>query len=268
MAEKYRKGVFAIVYFIEDKKPKYLILKRKLHWTGWECPKGGIEKNESLAETIKREIIEETGLKIKQMKKFNISGKYNYNKELKDRKNFTGQTFEAVYAIEVKNQEVTLDTKEHSDFKWLDFSEALKKLTWENQKQALQKIHEDLIAKQYTGFRKKITSSGKLLLAGKTESNNEKLIKEIVKPEEIVFHTVKPGSPFVVIKNSINPTKQDIKEAAIFCAKHSHDWKDNKKDVAVHYFKGKDIYKNKSMKTGTFGVKNTKDVLVKKGWLR
>ena len=32
----------------------------------------------------------------------------------------------------------------------------------------------------------------------------------------------------------------------------------------MHYFLGKDIYKNKEMKTGTFGVKKFKEILVKK----
>ena len=111
-------------------------------------------------------------------------------------------------------------------------------------------------------FREFKTSSGKLVLAGKDERNNEELITQI-ESEEIVFHTAKPGSPFVNIKYK-NPSSEDIKEAAIFCAVKSQDWRDNKSDVKVNLFKGKDIYKTKEMKIGTFGVKNKKDILIKK----
>jgi predicted ribosome quality control (RQC) complex YloA/Tae2 family protein len=110
-------------------------------------------------------------------------------------------------------------------------------------------------------FRKFKTSSGKTVLAGKSAENNEQLIKQ-VKKEETVLHTKKPGSPFVNIKGKA--IKKDLKEAAIFCARYSRDWRDNKKDVIVHYFKGKNVYKEKGMKLGTFGVKKAKEIKVKK----
>ncbi|OGJ21660.1 hypothetical protein A3K73_01325 [Candidatus Pacearchaeota archaeon RBG_13_36_9] len=110
-------------------------------------------------------------------------------------------------------------------------------------------------------FRKFTTSSGKIVLGGKSAENNEKLIKQ-VNPEETVLHTKAPGSPFANLKGKA--TKKDIKEAAVFCARYSQDWRDNKKDMIVHYFKGKDIYKNKLMPTGTFGVRKFKEITVKK----
>lgn len=110
-------------------------------------------------------------------------------------------------------------------------------------------------------FREHVTKQGTLILAGKNENNNEDLVKQAEKDEE-VFHTKETGSPFVNIKGE--PKKGDMKEAAIFCAKYSKDWKKNHKDIEVHQFKGKDIYKNKGMKAGTFGVKNRKIIKVKK----
>jgi len=38
--------------------------------------------------------------------------------------------------------------------------------------------------------------------------------------------------------------------------------------VEVHYFSGKDVYKLKGMKTGTFGVKRIKKIIVKKKELK
>ncbi len=110
-------------------------------------------------------------------------------------------------------------------------------------------------------FRQFTTKAGTLVLAGKDAKNNEELVKQIEK-EEVVLHTEKPGSPFVNIKGK--PKRGDVKEAAIFCASKSQDWRDNKKKVVVHKFKGKDIYKRKIMRLGTFGVKNKKIIKVKK----
>ena len=110
-------------------------------------------------------------------------------------------------------------------------------------------------------FRKFRTKSGTTILAGRTAENNEELIKQVKKNEE-VFHTDAPGSPFVNIKGK--PKRGDIKTAAVFCARYSREWKKKKKDVEVHRCEGRDIYKNKMMKTGTFGVKKFKRVRVKK----
>jgi len=113
-------------------------------------------------------------------------------------------------------------------------------------------------------FREFATKKGTLILGGKSANNNEELILQVGKNEE-VFHTAIPGSPFVNIKGK--PKIGDIGQAAIFCARYSQDWRDNKKDVIVHRFKGKDIYKEKGMKPGTFGIKKFKKIKVKKKWI-
>jgi predicted ribosome quality control (RQC) complex YloA/Tae2 family protein len=103
-------------------------------------------------------------------------------------------------------------------------------------------------------FREFITSSGKKVLAGKDAEQNEELVKQFIGTDNKIFHTSKPGSPFCVIEK-VKHTKKDEKEAAIFCASKSQDWRDNKGDVEVNFFDGDDIYKKNGMKTGMFGVK-------------
>lgn len=110
-------------------------------------------------------------------------------------------------------------------------------------------------------FRESISPNGILILAGKNSKNNEELIAQAGN-EEFVLHTHLPGSPFVNIKGI--PKKEDLKHAAVFCAKYSKDWKRNKNDVIVHVFKGKNIYKTSEMAQGTFGVKQLKKITVKK----
>jgi len=58
------------------------------------------------------------------------------------------------------------------------------------------------------------------------------------------------------IIDKLNPLKEEIKEAAIICALKSQDWRDNKKDVVIHMFSGKEVAKDKDMKEGTWKVKS------------
>ncbi len=112
-------------------------------------------------------------------------------------------------------------------------------------------------------FREFYTSSGKGVLGGKSAEQNEELMKDFIGKDNLILHTEKPGSPFCVIQD-LNPSKNDLKETAIFCASKSHDWRDNKQDVRVHIFSGKVVYKNKSMPKGTFGVKEYETINVKR----
>jgi predicted ribosome quality control (RQC) complex YloA/Tae2 family protein len=113
------------------------------------------------------------------------------------------------------------------------------------------------------GFREFTTSSGKKVLAGKSAEQNEELVKQFLKKENIMFHTKKPGSPFCICLE-LDISKKDLKEIATFCASKSQDWRDNKSDVIVHFFSGKDVYKWKRMPAGTFGVKKNEDIKIKK----
>jgi 8-oxo-dGTP pyrophosphatase MutT (NUDIX family) len=134
--KKYRKAIFGVAYSkSSDGKIEYIILKRKNHWKGWEFPKGKIEKFETKKMAAKREVKEETGLKILKIKRFNEKGYYHYHKKLKDRPGVVGQTYH-LFAVRVEkgNGKLKLDKGEHDGYKWVSFEEALKKLTWPNQR--------------------------------------------------------------------------------------------------------------------------------------
>ncbi len=145
--ERYRKAVFIVVYRNEKNKIFYLVLKRKKHWVGWEFPKGGIEEKENLLKAVKRETFEECGQFPIKIKRYNFSGKYKYKKKFEDRNGFIGQSF-ILFSAEVKNRNVKFDKKEHSYYRWLNFEEAIKKLTHKNQKKALKIVHEKISNKK------------------------------------------------------------------------------------------------------------------------
>lgn len=95
---------------------------------------------------------------------------------------------------------------------------------------------------------------------GKNAEGNEKLVTN-AKEEDILLHTKAKGSSFINI--GPHPSEDDIKNAATLCALKSQDWRDNKGDVIVNIFKKKDTLKDKEMPTGTFGIINPKEIVVK-----
>lgn len=261
MRMKYRKAVFMAVYCKTKKGIEYLIFKRKLHWKGWEFPKGGVEDGENSDITIKRELKEETGLKNKDVllvKDFKISGKYKYNKKLADRMGYIGQTYH-LYLIRVNKKKIKPDNHEHSKAEWVNYKTALQRLTWKNQKKCLKSVNDWLNKMK---FREVELNSGNVVLIGKNKEQNEKLVKEFIGKDNLIMHTVASGSPFCVALKK--PSAKEKKQIAELCAVYSQDWRDNKQDVKVHVFTGKNVHKRKGMKVGTFGVKKTKIIITKK----
>lgn len=110
-------------------------------------------------------------------------------------------------------------------------------------------------------FREFETSSGLKVFAGRNSENNDELVWG-AQPSDVILHTSAPGSPFVNVGDSAS--KVDIKEAAVFCAKYSQDWRDSKKDVIVNVFLRKDMEKDGKMKSGSWAVKRQKRVRVRK----
>jgi predicted ribosome quality control (RQC) complex YloA/Tae2 family protein len=109
-------------------------------------------------------------------------------------------------------------------------------------------------------FREYVTSSGLRVLGGKSSETNDELVNN-AGPKDTLLHTSAPGSPFVNVGE--DPSKQDINEAAVFCAKYSQDWRDSKRNVVVNMFKRSDMNKETKMKSGTWSVKKQEKIKVK-----
>ncbi len=109
-------------------------------------------------------------------------------------------------------------------------------------------------------FREYVTNSGLRVLGGKSSETNDELVND-AGSKDVMLHTSAPGSPFVNVGES--PSKQDLKEAAVFCAKFSQEWRNTRKDVVVNMFKRSDMNKEVKMKSGTWGVKKQEKIKVK-----
>jgi len=111
--------------------------------------------------------------------------------------------------------------------------------------------------KEYSKYRWFFTSSGKLVVGGKSAEQNDSLLDNLKKSvkEYWVMHTSEPGSPFSVIIAPIKSVKSpDIEECAIFTGCFSRAWRSMKKITTVDIFKFSQLAKEKTMKTGTWGV--------------
>ena len=86
------------------------------------------------------------------------------------------------------------------------------------------------------------TSSGKLVIAGRDSTQNEILMKKYIEPNDIIFHTESPGSPFAIIRNGAEATEEDKKEVAVFTLCHSKAWQ-AEKITEVYYVNPEQISK-------------------------
>lgn len=110
----------------------------------------------------------------------------------------------------------------------------------------------------YKKYRWMYTSSGKLVLGGKSAEQNEEVVRvlmdEVKKGKDyLVMHTSAPGSPFAILYSDKYDVK-DIEECAVFCASFSRAWRSGKRKVNVDIFYASQIFKDRGMKVGTFGV--------------
>ncbi len=108
--------------------------------------------------------------------------------------------------------------------------------------------------KKYRWF---FTSSGKLVVGGRSATQNDELLKKLKseKKDFVVMHTSSPGSPFSVIlaeKNSLSSS--DLEETAIFTGCFSRAWRENLKKTEIHVFSLAQLSKSSKMKSGSWSV--------------
>jgi 8-oxo-dGTP pyrophosphatase MutT (NUDIX family) len=121
------------IIFREDGEERYYLL---LYYPvgHWDFPKGHIEKKESEIETVIRETREETGIgDLEFIHDFREEINYNFRK--RDKLVYKEVVF---YLSKTKKKEVKLSF-EHKDYAWLPYEEAMKRLSYDNSKNILEK---------------------------------------------------------------------------------------------------------------------------------
>ncbi len=129
-----RPSVQAII--VDEKTNKLLLIKQldlvKKKYL-WRLVKGGVEKDETEEQALKREIREEVGLK-----NIEIVGKIYKYEYVFDPKKFVVSTYLVNGNM---NEKIALENHENGDriidFKWVSREQALEMLYWENEKEAV-----------------------------------------------------------------------------------------------------------------------------------
>jgi 8-oxo-dGTP pyrophosphatase MutT (NUDIX family) len=133
------KSVGALIFYIETKKPFFLLLK---YPTYWGFVKGNIERDEDEEETARREAKEEANLsKLNFIKEFHENIHYFYRRE------GTTVSKEVIFLLAGIGKEEAGKVKiswEHEGFKFLEFDEALKMLKHKNEIAVLTKANDFL----------------------------------------------------------------------------------------------------------------------------
>lgn len=142
---KTEKGVIIVAYQKSLRNHRYLVLKRKKNWEGWELVKGHLE-DENYNKTVKIELEEEAGIKESQIKNIEdlektVSWSYTQNSKKYEKK------YKA-YKVEV-SKEAIVDTRnnpdnEHETGFFLDYKDAKSLLEYENNRKLLEQVHNQL----------------------------------------------------------------------------------------------------------------------------
>jgi len=128
---KYEKSCGCIV--VNEKKEVLLVHSNKGHWG---FPKGHVEDGETEEQTAIREVKEETGIDVKINEKYRYVQTYNIQEDIKK---------EVVYFLAKNiNTKIHEQIEEVSEVKWFSFEEALKIITYDNSKEILFKLKQEI----------------------------------------------------------------------------------------------------------------------------
>jgi bis(5'-nucleosidyl)-tetraphosphatase len=119
----------------------YLVLHYRFKGDYWDFPRGKIEKGETERQTARREIKEETDLSDIEFLE-NFAERTNWYYRLEGKNVYK----EAVYFLaEARSEkEKVRISKEHIEHLWLEFDDAMKRLTYKNTRTILQAAHDHL----------------------------------------------------------------------------------------------------------------------------
>lgn len=127
----------AVVYRKNTGKIEYLLLESQNKGRFWGFPKGHVEGNETLEETAKREIKEETQLVLPIDTSFHVYTEYDLPNG--NRKQMTLYTADLT-----QSEDIHLQAEEIKNCGWFNYADARERLTYNNLKQLLDQVNDHL----------------------------------------------------------------------------------------------------------------------------
>ncbi len=127
----------AVVYRKNNGEIEYLLLESQNKGHFWGFPKGHVEGNETLEETAKREIKEETQLVLPIDTSFHVYTEYDLPNG--NRKQMTLYTADLT-----QSEDIHLQAEEIKNCGWFNYADARERLTYDNLKQLLYQVNDHL----------------------------------------------------------------------------------------------------------------------------
>jgi 8-oxo-dGTP pyrophosphatase MutT (NUDIX family) len=145
----FEKSVGCVVYRKVGDKALFLLVQYR-SWQ-WDFPKGHVEKGENEEQTLRREVLEETGISnLELLPSFRSSVFYFYTAKGNEKKERILQKkgiyiFKNVvyYAAETNQEQVVIDF-ENKDYVWLTWEEVLAKLRNNGSKKVMHEVVDAL----------------------------------------------------------------------------------------------------------------------------
>lgn len=128
-----------ILTFIVNVNGKFLLLKGsdtdpQFHNSFWYVVTGSVEKiDNSLEDTVRREVKEETNLRLKEIRKLDLIFKYYSLGELCVEQAFISYTDDSAVIL----------NEESIDYKWCELDELIKLIKWYSSKEELKQILQE-----------------------------------------------------------------------------------------------------------------------------
>ena len=128
----YERSCGAVVFRKTGGDLRFLLIKNRRS-ANWGFPKGHVENFETAEQTAKREVLEETGLRIRLLPGFACHADYTIQGSIE--KSVT------IFLAETTDQHTVVQESEIEDYVWLSYYKAMQTLKFDNDRNTLRKAH-------------------------------------------------------------------------------------------------------------------------------
>lgn len=135
----YESSCGAVIYSEFNNETRFLLIKNKRS-TNWGFPKGHVEVGETEERTARREVMEETGLKIDFIPGFSTKSEYKIQGKI--------EKSVVIFLAKAASTLIKLQVEEIDDYVWQTFSNAYNTLHYEKDKTILEDAYQFLVAHQ------------------------------------------------------------------------------------------------------------------------
>lgn len=121
-----------MVIEVIDDQPLRVLLVHRPQYDDWSFPKGGVDEGESIEDAALREVLEETGLKCRIIRKL-AEARYRY----RTRRGAVRPKAVHYFLMEPVGGQITTDAEEVDSAEWFDIADAEKTLSYDLDKEIL-----------------------------------------------------------------------------------------------------------------------------------